>query len=52
MKFSFTKHSKKFMIVSAAVLLIGLVCGIFMGGFNLGIDFTGGSIITWTKTDL
>lgn len=46
MKFSFTKHSKKFMIVSAAVLLIGLVCGIFMGGFNLGIDFTGGSIIT------
>ena len=46
MKFSFIKHSKKFMIVSAAVLLIGLVCGIFMGGFNLGIDFTGGSIIT------
>ena len=47
MKFSFIKHSKRFMIVSAAVLLIGLVCGIFMGGFNLGFHHHGGF-----KTDL
>lgn len=46
MKFSFVKNSKKFMILSAVLLLIGLICGIFLGGFNLGIDFTGGSIIT------
>ncbi len=46
MKFSFVKHSKKFMIVSIVIILAGLICGIFMGGFNLGIDFTGGSILT------
>ena len=46
MKFSFVKHSKKFMIVSIVIILAGLICGVFMGGFNLGIDFTGGSILT------
>ena len=46
MKFSFVKHSKKFIILSAAIILIGILCAVFMGGFNLGIDFTGGSILT------
>lgn len=46
MKFSFVKHSKKFMILSTAIILIGILCAVFMGGFNLGIDFTGGSILT------
>ncbi len=46
MRFSFVKHSKKFMILSAAIIIIGILSAIFMGGFNLGIDFTGGSILT------
>lgn len=42
----FVKNAKKCLLLSAAIMLIGLVMGIFMGGFNLGIDFTGGSILT------
>lgn len=42
----FVKNAKKCLILSAAIMLIGLVMGVFMGGFNLGIDFTGGSLLT------
>ena len=42
----FVKNAKKCLILSAAILLLGLVVGVFMGGFNLGIDFTGGSLLT------
>ncbi len=37
------KNTKKFYTVSVAVIVIGLVMG-FVGGFNLGIDFTGGTM--------
>lgn len=40
------ERSKFFMLISAAILLLGLASAIFMGGLNLGIDFTGGTIIT------
>jgi len=36
------KHSKKFFAISAILVLISLVA-IFTKGFNVGIDFTGGS---------
>ena len=29
-----------------AVLVLAIVVGLFTGGFNLGIDFTGGTLIT------
>jgi protein-export membrane protein, SecD/SecF family len=31
--------------ITTAILLVGLIFGIAMGGLNLGLDFTGGSII-------
>ena len=40
-KFKYTKW------ISIAILVLGLVCGIVFGGLNTGIDFTGGSIITF-----
>jgi preprotein translocase subunit SecF len=33
-------------MLSCAIVLAGLIVGIIMGGLNLGIDFTGGSILT------
>ena len=35
-----------FIAISACIILAGLVVGIFCGGLNTGIDFSGGSIIT------
>lgn len=35
-----------FFIASAAVILVGLICYIVFGGFNLGLDFKGGTAIT------
>jgi preprotein translocase subunit SecF len=45
-RISFVKHSKKFLILSAVILIAGLVVGIMANGLNLGLDFTGGSQIT------
>ncbi|MCH3951256.1 MAG: protein translocase subunit SecF [Acidaminococcus sp.] len=42
--FSIVKHAKIFLSISAIFLLIG-ICSMIFRGFNLGIDFTGGSII-------
>jgi len=39
------KHRKYFFIVSGAIIFIGLMILIIFG-FNLGLDFTGGTIIT------
>ncbi len=39
------KNSKYFALASAAIIVIGIVIMIF-AGFNEGIDFTGGTIIT------
>lgn len=42
----FMSKSKYFMMFSAGVILIGLIVGLIFGGLNLGIDFTGGSLLT------
>lgn len=42
----FMNKSKYFMMFSGAVILIGIIFGLIFGGLNLGIDFTGGSILT------
>lgn len=42
--FSFIKHRKIYYIISAAIIIIGLVFGL-VGGMNYGIDFTGGTMI-------
>ncbi len=41
-----TKHFKKLIILPIAILVLGIIFGFVNGGLNLGIDFTGGSIIT------
>lgn len=42
----FMNKSKYFLYLSGAIVLAGLIIGIIFGGLNLGIDFTGGSILT------
>ncbi len=42
----FVKHAKKFILLSAAILVFAVAIGYFQGGLNLGVDFTGGSLIT------
>lgn len=50
MYFSFIKHRRIFYIISAT--LVGLsVVSIFVFGLNLGIDFTGGSLLSLTYQD-
>ena len=43
-RFEFIKHRKKYFIASAAVIVLGIGIGL-LGGFNQGIDFTGGTMI-------
>ncbi len=44
-EFNFVKHGPKFMIGSAIVILIGIIMmAIF--GLNLGMDFTGGTVLS------
>lgn len=43
-KFSIVKHAKIFFSITAVVLIVGII-SMFTRGFNLGIDFTGGSIL-------
>lgn len=38
--------TRYFLILSGLIILAGLIVGIAMGGLNLGLDFTGGSILT------
>ena len=42
----FLNKTKYMIIVSCAVILAGIIFGVIFGGLNLGIDFTGGSILT------
>jgi len=42
----FLNKTKYFVILSCTIILAGLIVGIILGGLNLGIDFTGGSILT------
>lgn len=43
-QFSFIKHRRVYYIVSISLILLGLVLG-GIRGFNMGIDFTGGTMI-------
>ena len=42
----YVKNAKKCMLISIAILIVGIVVGVMQGGLNLGIDFSGGSLIT------
>ncbi|MDD3920066.1 MAG: protein translocase subunit SecF, partial [Eubacteriales bacterium] len=42
----FVKKFKTMACVSAAIILVGIVVGIFAGGLNVGVDFTGGTLFT------
>ena len=44
-KFSFTKNVKYCLLISAVIILAGIV-GLCTMGVNWGIDFTGGTIVT------
>ena len=43
----FTKNTKLFMMISAGIILAALIMNIFGVGINLGIDFTGGSLLEY-----
>lgn len=40
------ERSKTSILISVVIIIAGLASSLFNNGFNLGIDFTGGSIIT------
>lgn len=42
--YNFVTHTKQFLLASLSIMLIGLLVIIFFG-FNLGIDFTGGTVL-------
>jgi preprotein translocase subunit SecF len=43
-QFQFIKHSRRYLIISVAVVVVSLA-GLFVRGLNLGIDFKGG--VSW-----
>ncbi len=43
----FTKNTKTFLIIPAAIIGLALILTIFGAGLNAGIDFTGGSMLTY-----
>jgi preprotein translocase subunit SecF len=46
-KFSFTKHFKVALIIPAVIVVICAVLSLCGRGMNLGIDFTGGSLLNY-----
>ena len=44
-KFNYTKNLKWFLIAPIAIILVGIILFATIG-FNLGLDFTGGSVLT------
>jgi preprotein translocase subunit SecF len=46
MKLWFLSKTKYFVILSCLIIAAGLVVGAIFGGLNLGIDFTGGNLLT------
>lgn len=43
---NFVDKKNIFFIISAVIILAGVVCFAIFGGFNLGLDFSGGTAIT------
>ena len=43
-KFDLAGHRKIWFLISALIIIPGIIC-MFVRGFNFGIDFTGGTII-------
>ena len=48
MKKTFTGNTRLFLCISGAVIVVALIMQIFGAGLNLGIDFTGGSILNYS----
>ncbi|MBN2707375.1 MAG: protein translocase subunit SecF, partial [Deltaproteobacteria bacterium] len=45
LNFDFVGKRRLFMILSVAVIIIGLASLLFRGGLNYGIDFAGGTMV-------
>lgn len=41
------EKSRIFLLISATIIAAGIIIAAVSGGFNLGIDFTGGSVVTF-----
>lgn len=41
----FTDHSRTFLLISTAIVLVAIILTVFGLGMNMGIDFTGGSLL-------
>ena len=48
MKKKFTGNTRLFLCISGAIIAVALIMQIFGVGLNLGIDFTGGSILSYS----
>lgn len=48
MKNTFTKHTRLCLCISGAIIVVALILQICGVGLNLGIDFTGGSILEYS----
>ena len=48
MKKTFTGNTRLFLCISGAIIVVALIMQIAGVGLNLGIDFTGGSILNYS----
>lgn len=48
MKYTYTAKTRLFLCISGAIILIALIMQILGVGLNLGIDFTGGSLLNYS----
>ena len=48
MKNTFTKNTRLFLSISGAIIVVALILQLCGVGLNLGIDFTGGSILEYS----
>ena len=40
------KHKNPFLLISVALLIIGLAAGFIFGGFNMGFEFSEGTVLS------
>jgi len=48
MKYTYTAKTRLFLCISGAIILVALIMQILGVGLNLGIDFTGGSLLNYS----